>query len=357
MGSIRVTNSGPTIRLNRDRTLSVQAVGPVLRVTSPSEVLRISRSRTLRLDATSEVIRISKQGRVRIATSVIQQAGVTDHGALTGLTDDDHLLYLNRSGVRPMTGELAMGDNKITGVVNPVAVQDAATRDYHDRGYLAVNRRSYIESEFDDPGNFAEGVQAILAGAGARNGTAAGVSKTNHPGIWCLETGTTAAGRGFIIGSATRGYNLGGAGRTRVGSIVKTGVFLSTALEEYVDRAGFFSMALPNTINEGVGFEYQFDQNGGRWQGVAEDGLGETSIDLGVTVVAETWYNLEFEVNAAGTSVEFFIDGVSRGTLATNIPSGTGFNLFYNFHIMKLAGTGNRSFYIDHYYVYQEVTR
>ena len=31
---------------------------------------------------------------------------IHDHGLLQGLTDDDHLQYLNRTGVRPMTGEL-----------------------------------------------------------------------------------------------------------------------------------------------------------------------------------------------------------------------------------------------------------
>lgn len=252
---------------------------------------------------------------------------------------------------------LDMSSNVVRNVTNPTSDQDAATRDYHDRNYLARSRRSYIESEFIDFGNFAEGVVAIVAGAGAANGAADGVDKVDHPGIWCLETGTTSVGRGFIISSATRGYNVGGAGLTRVGSIVKTGVFLSTALEEFVDRVGFFSITLPNTILEGIGFEYQFDQNGGRWQGITADGIGESSVDLGITIVPETWYDLEFEVNAAGNSVEFFIDGVSRGTLATNIPSGTGFNLFFNFMIMKLAGTGNRSFYIDHYYIYQEVTR
>ncbi|KKL77691.1 hypothetical protein LCGC14_2032320, partial [marine sediment metagenome] len=129
------------------------------------------------------------------------------------------------------------------------------------------------------------------------------------------------------------------------------------ALEEYTARVGFFSIDLPNTILEGIGFEYAFDENGGRWQGLCVDGLGETAVDLGVLVAADTWYDLDLEVNADGDSVEFFIDGVSKGTVAANIPSGSTFNLFYNFMIMKLAGTTSRSFAIDHYYIYQEVSR
>lgn len=39
--------------------------------------------------------------------------GVTDHGALTGLADDDHSQYLLVSGSRAMTGNLSMGTNNV----------------------------------------------------------------------------------------------------------------------------------------------------------------------------------------------------------------------------------------------------
>ena len=43
------------------------------------------------------------------------QAGITDHGGLSGLADDDHTQYLLVAGTRAMTGNLQMGDNDITG--------------------------------------------------------------------------------------------------------------------------------------------------------------------------------------------------------------------------------------------------
>ena len=39
-----------------------------------------------------------------------------DHGGLTGLADDDHLQYMPRSGVRPMTGTLDLDDNELDNV-------------------------------------------------------------------------------------------------------------------------------------------------------------------------------------------------------------------------------------------------
>ncbi len=215
---------------------------------------------------------------------------------------------------------------------------------------------SLVQSDFTIGSFIAEGVSAVAAGAGALVFTPTGIF-TDHPGIWGLRTGTTTAGRVFVIGRPAS-FHVGVGGITRVGTWVRTPATLSDAVQEYVLRAGFFSISLPNTINEGIGFEYQFDQNGGRWQGIT-DATGETSLDTGITVVVDTFYYLEFEVNAAGTSVEFFIDGVSVGTLAVaaDIPAGAGFDLFYNTHIMKLAGTTSRDFFIDAYYTYQEISR
>jgi len=42
--------------------------------------------------------------------------GVTDHGALTGLADDDHTQYLLVNGVRAMTGDLDMGGQDVSNV-------------------------------------------------------------------------------------------------------------------------------------------------------------------------------------------------------------------------------------------------
>jgi CO dehydrogenase/acetyl-CoA synthase delta subunit len=60
------------------------------------------------LDPTSKALKIQ-----------LTNAGVstTDHGALTGLTDDDHLQYLLVSGTRAMSGNLDMNLNQILDAV------------------------------------------------------------------------------------------------------------------------------------------------------------------------------------------------------------------------------------------------
>lgn len=59
-------------------------------------------------------------------------SGPSDHGALTGLADDDHAQYLLANGTRALTGALSAGSNKLTNVADPTNAQDAATKNYVD---------------------------------------------------------------------------------------------------------------------------------------------------------------------------------------------------------------------------------
>ncbi len=256
----------------------------------------------------------------------------------------------------PYTLPIADGlEGEILGTDGAGAVTfGSAQRRFIDR----MESDAFVQSDFIDPPIRTDGLVGIAAGAGASISVpTGGYDFTNHPGVWGLNTGATAAGRVFLLSEFLRTLHVGVGGVTRFGAWYQVGAVLSDAANRYVLRAGFFSMALPNTILEGIGFEYQDDQNGGRWQGICEDGVAETSLDTGVLAVASTYYQLEIEINAAGTSVEFFIDKVSVGTIVTNIPSGTGFGLFVSIHIMKLTGVVNRAPYVDAYYLHQEVTR
>lgn len=58
--------------------------------------------------------------------------GTIDHGALSGLADDDHLQYIRVDGTRAFTGEQSMGGFKLTSLADPTAAQDATTKAYVD---------------------------------------------------------------------------------------------------------------------------------------------------------------------------------------------------------------------------------
>lgn len=59
----------------------------------------------------------------------------------------------------------------------------------------------------------------------------------------------------------------------------------------------------------------------GKLYGVTVKSSTASTVDLGVTPVANTWYLLE--VVATRTSVDFFVDGVKKGSLTANIPTDT----------------------------------
>lgn len=87
--------------------------------------------------------------------TVTMSAGVTDHGDLTGLTDDDHTQYLRTDGTRTMTGNLDVDGHYISfqngyGIfassglnnVNLLFYGDRLEADRDFRGQDFVNRRS-----------------------------------------------------------------------------------------------------------------------------------------------------------------------------------------------------------------------
>jgi hypothetical protein len=88
--------------------------------------------------------------------------GVTDHGALTGLGDDDHTQYLRTDGSRPLTGDQSAGSNKITDLAAPTNPNDAAR--------LA-----------DVPGSISYGAHVDLTVGGAgTDGSNTTVSRSDH---------------------------------------------------------------------------------------------------------------------------------------------------------------------------------
>lgn len=192
--------------------------------------------------------------------------------------------------------------------------------------------------------------------------TTTGDSKTtrthldaNHPGVLELATGIGTTGAairylgGVTSGTGTSGFMVGG-GQLSAEWLVYIDT-LSNATDEYN-----FSLNLTDTISAPtaiIGFIYQRTSNV-NWLGQTRSASVTTSVDSGVAVVAGSWIKLKVVVNAAGTSVEFFINGVSVGTSTTNIPTGTV--IAPRVATAKTAGTTSRSNYVDYFKLYQRLT-
>ncbi|MGB3008979.1 MAG: hypothetical protein WBB33_01315, partial [Candidatus Saccharimonadales bacterium] len=76
---------------------------------------------------------------------------------------------------------------------------------------------------------------------------------------------------------------------------------------------------------DGIYFQYATTTTAGNWFRCTQSNNAVTCTDTGVarTLTLNTYQRFKFVTNAAGTSVEFFIDEVSVGTNTTNLPAST----------------------------------
>ncbi len=119
-------------------------------------------------------------------------AGVTDHGALTGLADDDHTQYSLASGTRAFTGEVAG--------VTPTVDASLATKGYVDTEVAGVSGGGMVVTVFTSDGTWTPNaaivaVTAICIGAGGGGGS----GRKNAAGV--VRGGGAAGGGGACSAS------------------------------------------------------------------------------------------------------------------------------------------------------------
>ena len=187
-----------------------------------------------------------------------------------------------------------------------------------------------------------------LSGTGAQSQESTlGINSTDKCiGVFDLQTGTTSTGRCAItIGDDQ--IIFGFAEFVTEWRVVVT--TLSTAAQEYNVYIGFIdnNQAIGEPV-DGVYFKY--DRNtSANWIITTSNNSTRTNTTTSVAVTATTpFQKLKIVVNNTGTSAQFFIDGVSVGTIATNIPTGAGRQTGLGAKIEKQAGTTNRQLNMDY---------
>lgn len=227
----------------------------------------------------------------------------------------------------------------------------------------AVNTQSMIDKGkrmlsyfFDFIGPFAtfDGLQSSVSGGTLSQLGGSNIpNRTNQQGVITFST-TTANSNFAFIGSNSVIQLWFGSGVWNF----ETSIYinnLSTVTERYRWISGFGSNITTGTETDGVFFTY--DEGGtlngtaasANWQCVTVANSVRTLTTTSTAVTASAWNKLRIEVNAAGTSVAFYVNGTLVATHTTNIPLASNSRyVTVKQGIAKTIGTTARLVYCDY---------
>lgn len=218
---------------------------------------------------------------------------------------------------------------------------------YPPAGIYPSKARIYIFEDFYTfvSANGAGSGQFFVAISGTGSSVTTGASDANHPGVVAINTGTTTTGKSAVSTDVSAFLFGGGTWTFECEVYIED---LSTAGEEYDLRIGFGD-ANTGDMTDGAYFEYDRNTRT-NWSIVTADNGTRTRADSGVAVAADTWVTLKITVNAAGSSVAFFIDGTetTNSPSTSHIPTGAGRQFGLGAYIVKSAGSTSRSAYLDY---------
>jgi len=176
--------------------------------------------------------------------------GVTDHGALSGLGDDDHAQYLLTNGVRAATNGFAVTGTIGTGTIPAMGV---GVRLMWYAGKAAFRAGDVNGSQWDDANvGFASTALGRFTTASGLASTALGIStRALGDGSAALGNFTTASGFGSTaLGDGT---TASGPSSTALGSSTTASGLGSTALGLGTTASGPSSTALGNSTTASAG--------------------------------------------------------------------------------------------------------
>ena len=199
------------------------------------------------------------------------------------------------------------------------------------------------------PSTSGAGASAAIGGGNATH--AAG----KHVGVARCLYGTVLSSHASLSWSGTLSTAIVlGDGAAEYQTLIKIPT-LATATEDYVIRVGLGTSTSADHAN-GVYFEYDRSQSV-NWRLKTANQSTRTVVTTSTAVAAGSWIKLGWVANSAGSSVEYFVNGVSVGTITTNIPTTTGQGCGGNFQISAVAlVSGGRDFVADYFYFAKQFT-
>jgi hypothetical protein len=245
------------------------------------------------------------------------------------------------------------------GAINKITAENTLAG--FNRPDVVRNYKFTYFNEFLNTVGTATGGNDIIA---TNSGTGAGTNNvstgaSNRVGLVRSTTGTTATGR-TSPGTSSTACAFGGG--TWAYEIEIKLAALSTVAQRYQLVIGFHDVQ--NASNQVDAIAFVYDEGGvstgsaasANWQTLTSSNSTRTWTTTG-TAVAAGWTNLRIEVNAAGNSVTYYVNGTAMGVShTTNIPTGTARVAGFGYLMIKSIGTTASTMDVDYLFCESDFT-
>jgi hypothetical protein len=270
--------------------------------------------------------------------------------SVVGTTGESNTIRIGNTQTRAFVSGIAGVSVTNTQAVTIDTVTGQLGSEPINTGFL--NYLSNLEI-YEDFLNFINnGFSAWLTGGGSFV-PAQAIAEVNHPGVLGNISNSTGTGVVYLGTDAdvTNKIVLGGGALEYIW-IFKI-VNLSNSTNRYTLSFGMGDTSNASEQANGVYYQYSDNVNSGNWRISTSAASSPTNTDTAVAVTTG-WHNARCAVNAAASSIEFFIDGVSLGTINNTIPT-LSIRPFFGF--TRVAGTiAAGSLIIDLFYLKQTFT-
>lgn len=187
------------------------------------------------------------------------------------------------------------------------------------------------------------GFVAQVAGTAAAIASVTTNQDASRMGIIQLTSGTTATGRASVGTTVLTLQHGGGVEDIEWAIFTPT---LPSAAQDFTLRVGTGSSGNAAGDNvHGVYFEINRAVSATNWIIKTAQASTRSSTTTSVVFIANVWISLRIIIT--GSSAEFFINGTSVGTIATNVPTTVGNYVAPMCKIEKTAGTTARTVSAD----------
>jgi hypothetical protein len=198
-----------------------------------------------------------------------------------------------------------------------------------------------------------DGIVTFTSGSVMGNIGSAIPQRTNQQGVQYYNTLTGATNYALHASASTATMWLGGGTWVYETSINIANLSALTDRYRFISGFGSGNGAAVETDGVFITYDEGGTQNGtvasANWQCVTVANSVRTLTTTTTSVTNGAWHKLRIEINAAGTSAAFYLNGTLLATHTTNIPLGSATRfVLVKQGMFKTIGTTNRVIYVDY---------